>query len=605
MREIPSDTMALVEFVDFGNAAVMPISKIGRLHASFLQLPMYSTHCMLSDAATLGKEEVLDPEVVSAFKKDISGIGEKVLKCHFIRQSGSIWEVSLKDHAMNVICKVPTRCSTDGYEIVSGNLEEGEEKPFQNSDNKQVLENSQKLSLNSCSLRYHQREFSEGQKLEVYITTTNDTLTFWCQSADSEDLDKVTSSVSEVGNAADHKHVNPGSLSPGMPCIALFSDDHFWYRAEVIDKDGDELSVLFVDYGNMSKVNVADVREMPTDLMETPAQAFLCELEGFNAAHGSWDSGAVDALSALTTDKASQLTITRVTKQEGKIKCSVQMECEGQVLNEALKTWWKSSTENETGAVGLTTSNETLLHCDLTEKETAPSEDQQEYFEFQEQYTAVACVHTLRDHSEEQRLDKLVDPQTANEVQKLESSSKQSKSSENLNSDSETFVQSTEEETDQIMSECNMTTGSQILKTTENERDTVCNEAVNLDQTTVSQTKPRGILPFDSGIDEAMSPPISNTCDGDIFILSCEKSVIETVKGTEEESPSIMDTFGRDDLKFPLDEKPTKAINESEFAITDLVTLPGELNTYSVESTSDILNVSGKQCIIFILLLGL
>ncbi|XP_074471432.1 tudor domain-containing 6 isoform X3 [Sebastes fasciatus] len=396
VREIHGKTMALVEFVDFGNTAMMPISEMGRLQKSFLQLPMYSIHCILSEAASIGKEEVLDPEVVSAFKEDIGGVGEKVLKCHFIRQLGSAWEVHLEDRGVNITCKVPTRCSTE-------KLEQAKEQPTQNSDIRNVPENSERSLLNSCSLCYHQQEFLEGHKLEVYITAVNNAQTFWSQPADSEELDKITSSVSEVGDAADRKPIDPGSLSPGRPCIALFSDDDFWYRAEVIDKDGDELSVLFVDYGNKSQVNVTDVREMPPDLIDTPPQAFLCELEGFDASCGYWDSGAVDELSALTTDKALQLTVTKVTREEGKVKCFVRMECEGQVINEALKTWWKSSTEENEPA-------ETPLQCDSTGKETALPEDQLEYPVGQDMDTADACIHPKRDHSEKHSTGKLVDP---------------------------------------------------------------------------------------------------------------------------------------------------------------------------------------------------
>ncbi|XP_035535170.1 tudor domain-containing protein 6 isoform X2 [Morone saxatilis] len=379
VREINSSTMALVEFVDFGNTAMMPISKISRLPEYFLQLPMYSTHCMLSDAAALGKEGVLDPEVMSAFKEDISGNGEKVLKCQFIRQSGSMWEVRLEDKGVTV------------SEIAAEKLEQVEEKPADDSDVRQVPESSQK-SLPNPSLHYHQQAFLEGQRFEAYVAAINDAQTFWCQAADSEELDKITSRVSEVGATADHKHIDPGSVSPGSPCIALFPDDHLWYRAEVIDKDGDELSVLFVDYGNKSQVSLTDVREMPSDLMETPPQAFLCKLEGFDDSNGYWDSGAVDELSALTVDKELQLTVARVTREEGKIKCCVLMECEGQVINEALKTWWKSSTtEKEPGAVGTNTSHFTPLLCDSTVRESAPPEDQLEYPQSQEMDTAVAC----------------------------------------------------------------------------------------------------------------------------------------------------------------------------------------------------------------------
>ncbi|XP_075940851.1 tudor domain-containing 6 [Anarhichas minor] len=407
VREVHGKTMALVEFVDFGNTAMMPISKIGRLQKSILQLPIYSTHCMLSEAAGLGKKEVLNPEVVSAFTEDIGGSGDKVLKCHFVRQSGSVWEVSLEDSGVNVMCKVPPTCSTDGSEIASEELVQVKKQPTQIWQN--VPENSEKSPLNSSQC-YHQEEFLEGQKLEVYITAINDAQTFWCQPSDSENLEKITSSVSKLLDAADHKHIDTGSISPGSPCIALFSDA-FWYRAEVIDRDGDELSVLFVDYGNKTQVNFTDVREMPPALMETPPQAFLCELEGFDASHGSWDSGAVDELSVLTVDKVLQLTVARVAREAGKIKCLVQMECEGQVINEALKTWWKSSTkENQLGAVGLTTSYQTPLQCDSTVKETAPRDDQLDYAKDQDMDIADACICPQRDQSEEQSTGKLVDP---------------------------------------------------------------------------------------------------------------------------------------------------------------------------------------------------
>ncbi|XP_076613051.1 tudor domain-containing 6 [Chaetodon auriga] len=567
VREIRSDKMALVEFVDFGNTAVMPISKIGRLPKYFLQLPMYSTHCMVSDTSALGKEEVLDPEVMSAYREALSCNGEKIFKCQFIRQSGSMWEVSLEDSSVN------------GSEIVSEKLEQGEAKPAQNSDVRQVSEDSQKWLPNSCSLSYRQQEFLEGQKLEVYIATINDTHSVWCQPADSEELDKITSRVSEVVD--DHKHIDPGSLSPGSPCIALFSDDHLWYRAEIINKNGEELSVFFVDYGNMSQVSVTDVRKMPADLMKPPPQAFLCEFEGFDASCGSWDSGAVDELAALTTDKVLQLTVTRVTREEGKIKCLVQMECEGQVINEAMKTWWKSSmTENKSDAVGLTTSWNTPLQCEPTVKETTLPEDQLKYPESQEMEIPAACLYPQIDHSEEQSVGKLVDPQTSEEVPKLASCLEHSRSSDDyLHSESPKEVR------DQILSECNMTTEPEILSLTE----TVSSEGVNVIPTmVVSQTNLEDILPCD----EITLPPLSNKVDQGSLTLNSDKSAVETDDGTEEEGASVMDTIGPDDLNSPLDENPTETTKESEIGMTDLDSVPGEVNVHSMESCVDIIHFS-------------
>ncbi|KAM7368217.1 hypothetical protein PAMP_014458 [Pampus punctatissimus] len=549
VREIYGNTTALVEFVDFGNTAMIPISKIERLHESFLQLPIFSTHCMLSNAATLDKEEVLDPEVVAAFKKDI-GNGNKELKCRFIRQTGSVWEVNLEDNGVKVMCKTPTRCPTNDSEITSENCKRGMEESVQNSE--LPTENSGKSQSNVCSLCYHQQVFQEGQQLAVYITTINDDQTFWCQSADSEELDKITLSVSEVGDAADHKQMDTGSLSPGNPCIALFSEDQLWYRGEVIDKDGDELSIFFVDYGNESKVKGTDVREMPTDLLETPPQAFLCELEGFDASVGSWDTGAVHELSALTTDNLLQLTVIRVTRKEGRSRCVVLLECEGKVINDALKTWWRCSPpENNPDEVGLSTSCGTPQSCDSTEKETVFPQDQTP------EEKSYSKIHVIDDY-------KFLDLHATDEAYKLISSQKNSEWEEDsLHPVSVASFEFPQEERDQILSECDMTTEPQILKTMESLIETVSNEGVKIIPTIViSQTESNDILPSDNVMEDTTLPPPDNKDGHNILTLSFVKNVVETDMGSEEQGASVMDTVGSDESNSPSDENLQKAVDE-------------------------------------------
>uniref|UniRef100_A0A665W1W7 Tudor domain containing 6 n=1 Tax=Echeneis naucrates TaxID=173247 RepID=A0A665W1W7_ECHNA len=388
VREIHGNMTAVVEFIDFGNTAMAPITKLGRLHQSFLQLPVFSIHCMLSDAAALGKEEMLDPEKCLAFREDIGGDGEKKLKCQFIRQSGSVWEVSLKDSGMNIICKASTRCLTDGSEIPE-EVERTNTEPTQNSG---------KLSENPCSVSYCEQEFSEEQQLQIYITAVVDASSFWCQRADTGELDRIALSVSEVGSSVD-THVNPHTISPGCPCIALFSDDQLWYRGKVIRKDGDEVSILFVDYGNKSQVNIADVRVMPPSLVAAPPQAFLCGLQGFDSSFGSWTSDAVDALSALTADKLLKVTVTGVERDQENIKYLVQMECDGQLINKVMETWWKSLTsENNPDALGLTTSYEVPLQCDSCVKDVTLQENPLECPGSQEKHAAVACSYPRTEH---------------------------------------------------------------------------------------------------------------------------------------------------------------------------------------------------------------
>lgn len=545
VREVHDNSMSLVEFVDFGNTATIPVSKMGRLDKYFLQFPTFSTHCMLSDADdALGREEVLNPEVMSAFKEHI-GNGEKVFKCRFIRQSGSTWGVSLELGGVSVVCGVPTKCPTDDFEVGSEHNEHGEEKPARTTNTEQVPEPSQTSPPSPRSPCYHQQEFVEGQKLEVYITAVNDTVTLWCQAADSdEDLVKITSSLSKIGQSANHRRLDPGSLSPGSLCVGLFSEDNLWYRAEVAENDGDQLSVLFVDYGNSSKISITDVREMPPDLMKTPPLAFLCELEGFDASHGSWDSGAAEQVSVLTANKVLQLTVTRVTREEGKIRCCVQLECDGLVINKALETWWSPA-------------DNIPLHCDSTVTDDAPPENQTENPKSHGKDTAVACVGPDKNHREGQNIGELVDSQTTGEVPEVASSLKCEGPLDDLHSES--FVESPEDGKDWVM-----TTGPQTQRITENLRGT--------DEEGVQQTDPRGFPPRDSDVDE-MFPPRDNEAERTVLSLSCDKSA-ETADGTEEEGAPVVDTTAPGALDSASHENPTEATAES---------LPAEVQTVNME----------------------
>ncbi|XP_047243423.1 tudor domain-containing 6 [Girardinichthys multiradiatus] len=417
VKETHENTMALVEFIDFGNTAMMPISKLESLPKSFLLLPGYSTRCMLSDAAALREEKVLDPHVVSAFKEDVGSCGDKVLKCRFIKQVGSVWEVSLEDNGMDIGCKV----STEGSDVTI-------EKPVKQQqvhlfDMGQEEKYSEKPPLPPCTPGYtHQKEVLEGLQLDVYITTINEDQTFWCQPVDSQELWKITLGVSEVGNAAD-KYIHSDAVFLGMPCVALFADDQLWYRAEVIEKNEERLSVLFVDYGNKSQVNITDIRAVPPALLEVPPQAFVCELEGFDTSHGSWGDGAADELSTLAADKLLQLTVTRVTRTKGKLKCAVEMECEGQVINKAMNTCWKSFTTTETPDSGGSTVS----------------------FEPPQQLVSTNTIQDLIDDLDVQVTSKATCTVSQSGYSEEHSSPKQSECSEDSNN-VESFVESAEEQ---------------------------------------------------------------------------------------------------------------------------------------------------------------
>ncbi|XP_037101254.1 tudor domain-containing 6 [Syngnathus acus] len=351
VKQVLSNSLALVEYVDFGDMAELAFSKLAKLNQAFVQLPRYSTHCMLSKAGSL---EPLDAEVVSTLRNHIGSNAEKILKCQFVQLSDVKWRVTLEDNGVQVTCQAPAGC------------------PDIPSDSEHEMENSSENSPNFNSLCYQHLKFTEGQQLDVYISVFCDAHKFWCQLADTLALDEISKSLSEIGNAA----YDTRALSPGTPCIAFYAEDQLWYRAEVLGKDGDVLSVVFVDYGNTAEITGTDVREITPDLLQTPLQAFLCKLEGFDESHGSWNAGASDELFSIAQDKLLQMTVTR---EDGKNMYVVKLECEGQRLNETMKKWWMTPTLENKPDVGKHMLDEKLDSIDAsgkkTENETPKSEN--------------------------------------------------------------------------------------------------------------------------------------------------------------------------------------------------------------------------------------
>ncbi|KAJ6662353.1 hypothetical protein lerEdw1_012517 [Lerista edwardsae] len=99
----------------------------------------------------------------------------------------------------------------------------------------------------------------------------------------------------------------------GQPCIARFEDDGEWYRAQVVGLlDHQEVEVKYVDFGNISKINVKDMRKIKDDFLAPPAKAIRCKLAYIEPQKGAkeWSSKSKDRLEELTHDKCMLCFVT-------------------------------------------------------------------------------------------------------------------------------------------------------------------------------------------------------------------------------------------------------------------------------------------------------
>ena len=64
----------------------------------------------------------------------------------------------------------------------------------------------------------------------------------------------------------------------GDVCVVPGSTAHSWFRARVIDVKDDDVSVLYVDYGNSAVVSKSQVREVAEPFVTWPVHVLRCSL---------------------------------------------------------------------------------------------------------------------------------------------------------------------------------------------------------------------------------------------------------------------------------------------------------------------------------------
>ncbi|KAL6477667.1 hypothetical protein MHYP_G00135020 [Metynnis hypsauchen] len=328
-----------VEFVDFGNEATVPAINVCKLEEQFLKFPRFSIHCCLNAddhvSIQLGTEQGTSPLINVPEGK----AGEKRLFCKFIKECRTVWEVKIADEksTLDGSCKDLPLEQWEDFDI----------SRLENASPKQVLSEVIQIETTTdvFSLPFKRPEVSVGQTVQVYASYIAGPDYFWCQHANSEELDKISAIAQETGNSAPTDLLQIDRLCPGDTCIARFTDK-MWYRAQVIKKSPNTLYVLFVDFGNEFEVEVDSMKPLPLSLLESPLQAFLCQLEGFSLSDGSWNDNATDKFCELIVDKPLKVTVKKIYNVLDSPSPShhVRIHSKECVVNEQMKGFWSAST---------------------------------------------------------------------------------------------------------------------------------------------------------------------------------------------------------------------------------------------------------------------
>ncbi|NXE34344.1 TDR15 protein, partial [Ptilorrhoa leucosticta] len=264
IKTLKSGNSYEVEFIDYGNAAVVSSSKICRIPEKFLTLPRFSVHCFLSSVKSVPGES-WTKESAAYFARTVS---DKPVACKFLQQHGEKWEI-------DVIC--------DGQSLSNSLLQEidsinhcwtivGPEK-YSNTNCKEF---DMSFKINSVMWVL----LSSGRTYPGCATAVTDPSNFSIQFEVFFDcmrnLSLLLSDLPDNLPALPEEHVMPGAS-----CLIEFGQEAEWYRAEISEVTSQSVVLKFIDYGFLRSIPYSDIHKLkvvPESVLYLPRLAHSCSL---------------------------------------------------------------------------------------------------------------------------------------------------------------------------------------------------------------------------------------------------------------------------------------------------------------------------------------
>ncbi|KFZ59822.1 Tudor domain-containing protein 6, partial [Antrostomus carolinensis] len=315
VKEKISDSLISIQYIDYGNTSVINVDQAHRLPEDLSAIPAISIHCFLSGLKCQKNTDWAEKVVLYFIKRT----SEVLLTCEFVEKVEDKWEVVLSDHQEIL----ESRESSDVVTVCEPLLLQAQNEVASASDCKSFI-----------------WKFPEaGQTVKIYVTVVNGPEYFWSRSANTGDMNYIEEKIEEAENLGLNSLNNYRScIKSGDICLAKYSQDGKFYRAEVTSVKGDNVVVRHVDYGSEEAVSLEMIRPIPCELLKVPNQAFACCLSGFKSSEGSWLSEAKEKFYNMTEYLLLEAEVTETqgdTASEVPLSV-VKLQASGKSINEEM-----------------------------------------------------------------------------------------------------------------------------------------------------------------------------------------------------------------------------------------------------------------------------
>lgn len=241
----------IVFYVDYGNSEKLDRKKVKCIIQEYTTLPVQAIKCRIRGIKPPGKSWTINNNLGKYFE------GNAV--CKFIAKED-------ESYLVDIICnqKDVAQCLiSDGIAASDGSISQIKDEYPQVSQ-PEVLKSHREFPIVDESkviqnVIQRKDNFTQGQLLSVTISFIENPLKFWCQLLDESDYlnDLVEKIESEI---ADYPLLSSSSVKVGSYCMAQYSEDEAWYRAQIISSESvNTYKVFFIDYGNSEVVSLSEV----------------------------------------------------------------------------------------------------------------------------------------------------------------------------------------------------------------------------------------------------------------------------------------------------------------------------------------------------------
>ncbi|KAM7395991.1 hypothetical protein PAMA_007327 [Pampus argenteus] len=288
-----------VEFVDYGNSAVIGKEKIYSLPKECLSQPRFSISCSLLDTSTYEND--------ASF---VNAVMEKSLMVDFVRQYETHWEVTVEVLPVAPGAAVEIITATKREEGACESSSEIEKKvrcSEQTSLNVGEDETeSEPMTIDQCNSSTPTRMIQRKNSVKVNNDCVDAVTTSSIQAKDTENtavlsvlsngdfyvrLNKTSGLLAALeSRIAENLHkcdvVADEDIKQGLRCLVQVHKDNQWKRAVVQHVGQGTCQVLLVDHGLTEEIPSGSIRRQCSDVTKIPNLAVLCKMNCLEFSEG-------------------------------------------------------------------------------------------------------------------------------------------------------------------------------------------------------------------------------------------------------------------------------------------------------------------------------